>query len=312
MKKYAIGADIGGTTVKLGLFTTDGALLEKWEIPTRTENGGKRILPEIAASCRTILAERKIILNEVEGIGFGVPGPVGEDGIIDVCVNLGWENVDLKKEVNRLLGLKSAVGNDANVAAVGECWKGGGKDVDNLVMITLGTGVGCGIIMDGRMVTGAHGYGGEAGHIQINPSEEEACNCGKHGCLEQYCSANGIVRMTKKKLENVNADTILLDYSELTCKDIFSAAKRGDAFALSQVEEFAETLALGLSYISCVIDPELFLIGGGVSKAGTIVTDTVEKHYQNHVFGAQKKTRFALAQLGNDAGIYGAAKLVIE
>lgn len=312
MKKYAIGADIGGTTVKLGLFTTDGALLEKWEIRTNTENGGEKILPDIAASCRAILADRKIILNEVEGIGFGVPGPVGADGIIDVCVNLGWENVDLKEEVHKLLGLKAAVGNDANVAAVGECWKGGGKDADNLVMITLGTGVGCGIILDGRMVTGAHGYGGEAGHIQINPEEEETCNCGKNGCLEQYCSANGIVRVTKQNLESVSTDTMLRDYSDLTCENIFYAAKKGDAFALRQVDEFARTLALGLSYISCVIDPELFLIGGGVSKAGTIVTDTVEKHYQNFVFGAQKNTRFGLAQLGNDAGIYGAAKLVIE
>ena len=312
MKKYVMGADIGGTTVKLGLFTAEGTLLEKWEIPTRTENGGERILPDIAASCRAILSDRKITLDEVEGIGFGVPGPVSEDGIIDVCVNLGWENVDLKKEVEQLLGLKSAVGNDANVAAVGECWKGGGEDVKDLVMITLGTGVGCGIIMGGRMVTGAHGYGGEAGHIQINPGEEEVCNCGKHGCLEQYCSANGIVRMTKKELQNSNADTMLQDYDDLSCRNIFYAAKEGDAFALRQVEKFAETLALGLSYISCVIDPELFLIGGGVSKAGTIVTDTVAKHYQNHVFGAQKKTRFALARLGNDAGIYGAAKLVIE
>lgn len=313
MKKYVIGADIGGTTVKLGLFTTEGALIDRWEILTKTGDGGSQILPSIAESCRAILADRKIILNEVEGIGFGVPGPVGENGIVDVCVNLGWKNVNVCAEIDQLLGIKSAAANDANVAALGELWQGGAKDISTLVMITLGTGVGCGIVIDGRILSGAHGYGGEVGHIHINPEEEEeACNCGKFGCLEQYCSANGIVRMTKKNLQNINEDSMLLDYTDLTCKDIFYAAKKGDAFALSQVEQFAETLSLGLSFVSCVLDPELFLIGGGVSKAGSIVTETIEKHYQKHVFGAQKETRFELAQLGNDAGIYGAARLVIE
>lgn len=311
MKKYVIGADIGGTTVKLGLFTTEGALIDRWEILTKTGDGGSQILPSIAESCRAILADRKIILNEVEGIGFGVPGPVGENGIVDVCVNLGWKNVNVCAEIDQLLGIKSAAANDANVAALGELWQGGAKDISTLVMITLGTGVGCGIVIDGKVVAGAHGYGGEVGHLHMNSDEEEACNCGKQGCLEQYCSANGIVRVTKKNLKTSRVDTMLRGYTDLTCANIFYAAKKGDAFALDQVEQFAETLALGLSFVSCVIDPEMFLIGGGVSKAGPIVTDTIKKHFQKYVFGAQKDTRFELAQLGNDAGIYGAARLVI-
>ncbi len=312
MKQYAIGADIGGTTVKLGIFKTDGSLIEKWEITTRTEDAGKNIISDIAASCKEKTAALGIDLNDVAGIGAGVPGPVSADGFVDVCVNLGWKNVDAKKEFESVLGIPAAIGNDANVAALGEMWQGGGKGYDSVVMVTLGTGVGGGIIVDGKVVAGSHGYGGEIGHILVNPGETDSCNCGKKGCLEQYCSATGIVRVTKRNLEKYTRDTSLSTIEPLTAKDIFDEAKAGDNFAMEQVDIFADTLARALSYITCTTDPEIFVIGGGVSKAGDIITDKVGKSFIPYTFGRQSEAKFALASLGNDAGIYGCAKLVLD
>lgn len=311
MKKYAFGADIGGTTVKLGLFTTEGELLEKWEIPTRT-GAEFDILKDVAASCRERMGQKALSEEDFAGIGIGVPGPVRADGSVDVCVNLGWGRKQVRDEIGAALGMPAAVGNDANVAALGEMWQGGGKGYENVVMVTLGTGVGGGIIVDGKVISGAHGCGGEIGHMTINTHETETCNCGKKGCLEQYASATGIVRMAKKALAESDEDTVLRKADTLTAKDVMDAAKFGDAFALRLLEDFARRLARGLSFISCVTDPDIFVIGGGVSKAGEIITEAVERHFQNFVFSGQKQTKFGLATLGNDAGIYGCAKLIIE
>lgn len=310
MKKYIFGADIGGTTVKLGLFTVDGELLEKWEIPTVTDEGND-ILSDVAVSCEHMIKEKNLAKEDFAGIGLGVPGPVHEDGSVDICVNLGWGKKQVKKEMEEKLGMPAAVGNDANVAALGEMWQGGAKGYNNVVMVTIGTGVGGGIIVGGKMISGAHGYGGEIGHIMINSHETEKCNCGKTGCLEQYCSANGMVKETKKALEQTECNTVLNAVDVLTAKDILDAAKFGDAFAKEQVERFAKRLARGLSFISCVTDPDIFVIGGGVSKAGNIVIETIQKYFQQFVFGKQKESKFSLAILGNDAGIYGCAKLII-
>lgn len=310
MKQYAIGADIGGTTVKLGIFTVEGKLLIKWEIPTDTSAEGD-ILKDIALSCEEKMKEKGFAKEEFAGIGLGVPGPVREDGSVDMCVNLGWKEKQVKKDMETIIGLPAAVTNDANAAALGEAWQGGASGCENVVMVTLGTGVGGGVIVGGKIIAGAHGYGGEIGHILINIHETVRCNCGKAGCLEQYCSATGIVNETKKAMTKGEKTTILSDAEVLTAKDVFDAAKRGDAFALLQVEQFASRLARGLSFISGVTDPEVFVIGGGVSKAGTIITDTVRRYYREYVFGRQKETEFVLASLGNDAGIYGSARLVI-
>lgn len=311
MKKYALGADIGGTTVKLGWFTTEGKLCRKWEIPTRTGEEYD-ILGDVAESCRKTIQEAGESLSDFAGIGIGVPGPVREDGSVDVCVNLGWGEKQVKKEMEEALGIPAAVGNDANVAALGEMWQGGGKGYQNLVMVTLGTGVGGGVIVGGKIVSGAHGYGGELGHMLINIHETASCNCGKQGCLEQYASATGIARLARKAVEDTQKDTVLARVDVLTAKDVFDAAKYGDAVALEVVDRFARYLARGLSFVSGVTDPEIFVIGGGVSKAGTIVTDTVKKYFDSFVFGRQKDTKFGLATLGNDAGIYGCAKLIVE
>lgn len=311
MKKYVLGADIGGTTVKLGWFTVEGELVRKWEIPTRTGEEYS-ILGDVAESCRKTVQEAGESLSAFAGIGLGVPGPVREDGSVDVCVNLGWGEKQVKKEMEEALGIPAAVGNDANVAALGEMWQGGGKGYQNMVMVTLGTGVGGGVIVGGKIVSGAHGYGGELGHMLVNIHETEYCNCGKQGCLEQYASATGIARLARKVVAETKKDTVLCRADILTAKEVLDAAKYGDAVALEIVDRFARYLARGLSFVSGVTDPEIFVIGGGVSKAGTIVTDTVKKYFDAFVFGRQKDTKFGLATLGNDAGIYGCAKLIVE
>lgn len=311
MKKYAVGIDVGGTTVKLGIFTVEGQLLDKWEIVTRKEESGKYILLDIAASVLDKLKEKGIAKDEVAGAGIGIPGPVRADGTVNGCVNLGWGVVPVKAKMEALLGVPVEAGNDANVAALGESWQGGGKGYGNAVMVTLGTGVGGGVVIDGGVINGFHGYGGEIGHMMMNPDETEYCNCGKRGCLEQYASATGVVRVAKKYLAEKITQSTLRDCENLTAKDVFDAAKENDTLALEIVEDVCSTLALALSYISCTVDPEVFIIGGGVSKAGSILTDTVAKYFVNDVFGDQKKTVFALASLGNDAGIYGSAKLVL-
>lgn len=312
MKKYAVGIDVGGTTVKLGVFTVEGQLLDKWEIVTRKEEKGKYILPDIAKSVLGKLDEMKITKDEVAGAGIGIPGPVNGDGVVNGCVNLGWGVVPVKAEMEKLLGVPVEAGNDANVAALGESWQGGGKGYGNAVMVTLGTGVGGGVVIDGGVINGFHGYGGEIGHMTMKLDETEHCNCGKRGCLEQYASATGVVRVAKRYLAEKITQSPLRDCENLTAKDVFDAAKENDTLALEIVEDVCSTLALALSYISCTVDPEVFIIGGGVSKAGSILTDTVAKYFVDDVFGDQKKTAFALASLGNDAGIYGSAKLVLS
>ena len=311
MKKYGFGVDVGGTTIKMGFFETDGTLLDKWEIKTNTANGGCEILSDIAKSIDNKLAQEGISKNDVQGIGVGVPGPVKTDAIVNRCVNLGWGIVNVAEELGALTGLQVKVGNDANVAALGEMWQGGGKGCKDVVMVTLGTGVGGGIIVDGKIVCGFNGAGGEIGHITVNPDEIEACNCGNYGCLEQYTSATGIVRMAKRKLAKSNDETTLRNFEPLTAKDIFDEAKAGDEVAKELVDELGNILGSTLAKIGCVVNPEVFVIGGGVSKAGAILIDTIQDHYKETAFYASKETRFELATLGNDAGIYGCMALML-
>lgn len=311
MKKYGFGVDVGGTTIKVGFFETSGKLIDKWEIKTNTENHGENILPDIAQAVDNRLAQEGISKSDVQGVGIGVPGPVRNDGVVNNCVNLGWGVINVKEELGKLTGLEVAVGNDANVAALGEMWQGGGKGSRDVVMVTLGTGVGGGIICDGKMVAGFNGAGGEIGHITVNEDEIEPCNCGQYGCLEQYASATGIVRMAKRKLAKSEQETTLRAFGELTAKDIFDEAKAGDAMAKELVDELGTILGSALSNIACVVNPEIIVIGGGVSKAGQILIDTIQKHYIETSFHACKDAKFALASLGNDAGMYGCMQLLL-
>lgn len=302
--KYVFGVDIGGTTVKTGLFTAEGNLVNKFEIETRKEDNGNRILPDIAEAIRKKLEEYKIDTKSLAGVGVGVPGPILEDRIVNQCVNLGWGIVNVEEELSSFLGKEYhaviKAGNDANVAALGEMWKGGARGHKNIVMVTLGTGVGGGVVINSEIISGRFGAGGEIGHIQMSDTETEACGCGKKGCLEQYASATGIARAAREIMGE-----------ELSAKEVFDLAKAGNRKADEVVDFMAKKLGTALSYISCVIDPEVFVIGGGVSNAGEFLIERVKKFYQEAAFHASKDTKFVLATLGNDAGIYGAARMVL-
>ncbi len=311
MKKYCFGIDIGGTTVKCGLFDIQGNAIDKWEIPTRSEGNGALIIPDVAVTILSKIVEMKLDKEEIAGVGVGIPGPVNEDGVVLVAVNLHWGRVDLVAELRRLTGLPTYVGNDANVAALGEMWKGGGEGHRNVVMVTLGTGVGGGIICGGKIITGSHGAGGEIGHIHVTDDVDKPCGCGNRGCLEQVASATGVVYLANKKLAASDAPSVLRD-TEVTAKSVWDAVKEGDALALEVAEEFGNYLGTALACVSGIVDPEIFVIGGGVSKAGPILLDYIKKYFVKHVLDASRGTEFALAQLGNDAGIYGAARMVLE
>ncbi len=308
--KYCYGIDIGGTTVKIGLFQTDGTLLDKWEIVTRTGNGGEAILPDIAESVLSKLNEKGISKEDVVGLGVGVPAAT-RDGVVKSTANLGWGFKNVKEELEALTGCRVNVGNDANVAALGEMWKGGGQGYQNQIMVTLGTGVGGGIIIDGHIHTGIRGAGGEIGHLCVQEGETEVCGCGRTGCLEQYASATGIVRLAKRRLANNTEDTVL-NIDAVTAKDVFDAVKAGDKVAMEIAEDFGKYLGNALSEIAVILDPELFVIGGGVSRAGEVLLDYIKKNYLKNALWDNNKVEFALAKLGNDAGMYGAAKLALE
>lgn len=311
MSKYCFGIDLGGTTVKLGLFDLAGNILEKWEIKTRTQDHGSLILPDIAAALKDKMKERKIALEEVAGAGIGVPGPVTEDGTVQMAVNLGWGKFNAEKTFSELTGLKVKVANDANVAALGEMWKGGGEGYSFVTLATLGTGVGGGIILDGKILTGVHGAGAEIGHMHVEEDETEVCGCGGKGCLEQYASATGIARTARKLLETTDKPSVLRNCPEVSAKAVFDAVKAGDELAKEVAEIFGRYLGNAFAVIAAVVDPEIFVIGGGVSKAGEILLTYINKYYQKNAFRGTRDTKFALAKLGNDAGIYGAAKLVL-
>lgn len=310
--KYCFGVDIGGTTVKLGFFTAQGELIDKWEIPTVRDNHGAQVPQDIADAVLGKIAEKNIQKSDVTGVGIGVPGPVKDDGTVMKCANLGWDIINVNEVMSKLTGLKCIAANDANVAALGELWRGGAKGYRSLVFVTLGTGVGGGIVIDGKVVAGVHGGGGEIGHIVVNPAETDRCGCGGHGHLEQYASATGIVRITKKALAASDRASSLRSLSEITAKDVFDAAKAGDALASEMTDTMCAYLAQALSGVGASIDPEVYLIGGGVSKAGTIITDNVKKHFDSNNVNVLCGRDFKLAELGNDAGIYGAAYLTLD
>jgi glucokinase len=309
--EYCFGVDIGGTTVKIGLFRTDGELIDKWEIKTRTENEGEAILPDVAKALKNKMSEKGIVPSQVSGIGIGIPAPVDEKGIVQNTANLGWGYKEVSREMEELTGMKVAAGNDANVAALGEMWLGAGKGHKNLIMVTLGTGVGGGVIVNGQPLTGSHGAGGEIGHLCVNYNETEQCGCGKRGCLEQYASATGIARLAKKRLAKDGTESVLRGVEKVDAKAVFDALKEGDKLSEEIVEEFGAYLGHAMANLAVVTDPSVIVIGGGVSKAGDILLGYIEKYFKEMVFFANEETKFALAELGNDAGICGAAKLIL-
>lgn len=310
MGKFCFGVDVGGTTIKMGLFDLEGTVLDKWEIVTRTENNGVNVLPDIAKAIQEKMAEKEIAKEDVTGVGVGVPGPVDAKGIVHCCVNLGWSVVNVNEQLGGMLDMPVMAGNDANVAALGEMWRGGGQGYDNLVVVTLGTGVGGGIIVDGKILSGANGAGGEIGHIHVQDGEPDECGCGNHGCLEQYASATGMVRLANRALAKTDKQSVLTA-GQVSAKDVWDAVKAGDTVAIEIAEQFGKYLGEGLAAIAGVVNPQIFVIGGGVSKAGEVLLSYIEKNYKAVVFHGSRDAKFALATLGNDAGIYGAARLVL-
>jgi glucokinase len=304
---YKFGVDVGGTTVKIGLFSGDGKLEEKYEIATDKSDQGAHIIEHIAAKLDEIIAEKSYGILDCMGVGIGLPGPV-DRGMILGCVNLGWGIFSIVEEFSKAFhNVPVYAGNDANIAALGEYVAGAGKGMKNMIMVTLGTGVGGGIIIDGRILEGANGGAGEIGHIPVNPQEQDTCGCGKKGCLEQYASATGIVRIAEK-LRKENGNTALP--AGCTAKQVFDYAKEGDELAMQAVEELGRYLGLALASCACLLNPEGIVIGGGVSRAGKILLDVTEKNFQTYVFKPCRNVKFSLAELGNDAGIYGAAAMV--
>ena len=312
MGRYAFGVDVGGTTVKMGLFDKDGCVLDKWEIPTVTENEGAAVLPDVAESILSKMKEKGIESDDVEGVGIGVPGAIDSEGLlVGGAVNIGWGVFNISKVLNGYLNLPVKAANDANVAAFGELWQGGGKGCSNMVAVTLGTGVGGGIIINGNILTGATGAGGEIGHIHIDDEETESCGCKNKGCLEQYASATGIVRLANRRLAKDDAPSVLREQA-ITAKAVFDAVKGGDTVAIEIAEQFGDYLGKGLAAVAAVVNPEVFVIGGGVSKAGDILLKYIEPAFHKYVFAPCKNVKFSLAILGNDAGIFGAAGLILR
>lgn len=289
MHKY-LGIDIGGTTCKVGLFSESG-LLSRWEIPTDKSRNGRNILGNII----------RTLPENITSAAIGVPGAVMPDGTVNRCVNLGWDICRPAAEFTAQTGIACRIANDANLAALGEQWRGGGKGADSLLFVTLGTGVGGGLIRNGTLVSGAHGAAGEIGHLCVNPAETEPCSCGRRGCLEQYGSAAGIVRLAGKA--GIKADS---------AKAVLALAEAGNADALSVVESVCTLLGRELANICAVFDPETVILGGGVSAAGEFLRARVEASFRCAAFHACRNTPVRLAELGGDAGIYGAAKLAMS
>ena len=298
MRQVCFGIDIGGTTVKLGLVNREGDLLEKREFSTQRE---------LAAAFDDIAANMRQVLDSFPdamciGAGVGVPGPVLEQSLVRGCVNLGWGDVDVAQELGRRAGMPVKVENDANLAALGELWQGGGKGCRNLVLFTVGTGIGGGVICGGRIVSGATGGGGEVGHIPTAFHTDWQCSCGKHGCLELTASATGIIRAAREY-------SPFKEMEKVTAKDVYDAAAAGDENAKRVTEEAGTALGVAAAILGCVVNPEVILLGGGVSAAGRALLDAVEDAFQKNVFPPCRDVRFALAQLGNNAGIFGGAAL---
>ena len=310
--RYGFGIDLGGTTVKLAFFDQQGTMLEAWQIPTVTTNGGQQILPDIAASVSDYLLQKQLDRSQIIGIGIGVPGPVDSKGNVNRCVNLGWGVFNIAQQLSQLTGLPVKAANDANVAALGEYWKGGGAGCENMVMATLGTGVGGGIVIGGQLLHGTHGAGGEIGHLVLDKTETEPCGCGKLGCAEQYCSATGVVRLAKRYLAANTVPSSLRTLETITSKDVFAAGQAGDQAAAAIMEQYFDRLGEFLANLCCVINPEVVVLGGGVCKAGQVLLDGVRPYFDKYVFHACRGARFEIAKLGNDAGAYGAFKLALD
>lgn len=313
MMNYCFGIDIGGTTVKIGLISADGEIITRWEILTRKGSDPAGLLQDVKNALETCMAEKQIVREDILGIGMTAPGPVTADGVLQNAVNIGWGAVKLAEEAERILGIfPVSIGNDARVAALGEAAFGAGKGANSMLMVTLGTGVGGGVVLNGKILMGESGVAGEIGHMTIDPYETETCGCGKKGCLEQYASATGMVRAAERFLQEKDTESVLRNLEQVTAKDLWDAAKAGDRLANEITDFVCDRLGSAIANAIYLVDTEMIVIGGGVSGAGQFLLDKIKKAYQGKVFAHSRNKKFALAELGNDAGIMGAAALVLS
>lgn len=316
MAKKLLGIDLGGTTVKFGILTEAGEVQEKWAIETNVLENGKHIVPDIIASIKHRLELYGLSSDDFIGIGMGSPGAVDRDRkTVTGAFNLNWkETQEVGAVIERETGIPFAIDNDANVAALGERWIGAGANNPDVVFVTLGTGVGGGVIADGHLIHGVAGAGGEIGHMVVEPDNGFECTCGIFGCLETVASATGVVRVARLLAESYEGDSAIkasIDNGEgVSSKDIFEAAQNGDRFANSVVDKVCFYLGLATANISNLLNPDSVVIGGGVSAAGEFLRSRVELNFKKCTFPqVRQSTQIKLAELGNDAGIIGAASL---
>ena len=317
--KWLIGVDIGGTTTKIAFIQDYGEIIEKWEIPTDNKNQGKSITMNISQSIKQKLVEHQMKIDQIRGIGVGAPGPANiETGIMENTPNLAWhDHYPLRELLENETGLPVIINNDANCAALGEMWKGAGEGAKDLVCVTLGTGVGGGVIANGKVVQGVHGAAGEIGHITSIPEGGAPCNCGKSGCLETIASATGIVRLALERVKNPlnrcqNGLTLLYQQNgTFAAEDVFDLARAGDKIAQDVLDEVSFHLGFALANIANTLNPHKLIIGGGVSKAGNILLKPLKVYVQKFSFPpVASSTELTLAKLGNSAGVIGAAWMV--
>lgn len=302
MSKYLLGIDVGGTEVKMGAFDFQGNNLFKWAITTDRSDSGKNIIPDIAASIRKELNDRSIPLKDISYAGMGVPGAVSDGKHVNKCVNLGWDLVDVSGDLGKLLDdMPVVVGNDANTAALGEIWQGAAMGYDSMVLLTIGTDIGGAVIIDGKCVNGAFGGGGEIGHMIINTSETHAHGCGKKGCFGYYASGTGLSIMGTDKLGK-----------EVTAKDVIDLTKAGDETAKEVFEEYCRIFGRGCAIVSCVVEPQVIVLGGGVSKAGEMLSSNIKKYFEEYAFHSALDTEIVCSKLMNDSGIFGGAKMALQ
>lgn len=311
--KIFFGIDIGGTLLKCGAFSENGELLQKWQAETDLSEGGGRIIPQIGKEVRSWMACRSLTDDEIGGVGLGIPGPVDGKGYVKTCVNLNWKNFypskELAKEFPRAV---IAVGNDANVAALGEYVCGAGKRYASAMLITVGTGIGGGIILDGAILSGAHGIAGEIGHITTDAGAKERCSCGNLGCVDHISSATGIVRNMRDLLEREREKCVLREKGVFTAKDVCDGAGEGDPLCIKCLDQCMEPLGKAMAFFSHAFDPEVYMIGGGVSKAGEVILQPLRKYYRENLYLTDQAADIRTAQLGNDAGMIGCAFMAIQ
>lgn len=308
--KYGFGVDIFGAHTKFACFDETGRLIEKWKVPTAMNQGGSQILPQIADEIENYLNRNFIFEDDVIGIGVGVPGPVNHSGVVNKCVNFGWGIFNIDRALSGLTGLKVKSGNIANLSALGEFWKGSGSK--NMAFIALNTGLGGAVVCDGKVVHGAHGGGGELGHMVVNKQETEPCTCGRRGCVEQYCSPTGILRVARRQLVNSRTPSVLRRQPLNDYREVVNAAVSGDQVAQEVMNQIYDYTGQLLANVCCVTNPETIVLGGGFCEMGRPVLEGVSRQFHKYIFHANKEVRFELAALGTDACIYGAFKMVMD